>query len=141
MAFGFYKVVKYYYWPGFHEPGSGLACGVNKGVWEKLSDSDKEIFKAACLAENNYMLSEFFANNGAALDTLINEHGVQLREFPEEVFNAIGKTSDEVVRASVTDDIGKRILESYLKARKNIGGWTRISDSAYTNARDKVLGA
>ncbi|MCB1476433.1 MAG: TRAP transporter substrate-binding protein, partial [Rhodobiaceae bacterium] len=36
MAFGFYKVVKYYYWPGFHEPGSGLACGVNKGVWEKL---------------------------------------------------------------------------------------------------------
>ncbi|MGE0846899.1 MAG: TRAP transporter substrate-binding protein [Flavobacteriaceae bacterium] len=140
LAFGFYKVVKYYYWPGFHEPGSGLACGINKGVWDKFSDSDKEMVKAACLAENNYMLSEFNANNGSALDTLINQHGVQLKEFPKEVFDAIGKTSEEVVAASVTDDIGKRIYESYTKARKAIGGWTQISDTAYTNARKGIIG-
>ena len=38
LAFGFYKVVKYYYWPGFHEPGSALGVGINKGVFDKFSD-------------------------------------------------------------------------------------------------------
>jgi len=141
LAFGFYKVVKYYYWPGFHEPGSSLGVGINKGVFDKFSDSDKEIVRAACLAENNYMYSEFVANNGNALDTLVNEHGVQLREFPQPVWDAFGATSEEVVaEVAGDDDLGKRIYESYIKARKNVGGWTKISEQAYTIARDRVLG-
>ncbi len=141
LAFGFYKVVKYYYWPGFHEPGSALGVGINKGVFDKFSDSDKEIIKNACLAENNYMYSEFVANNGNALDTLVNEHGVILKEFPQPVFDAIGGVSEEVVaEVAEGDDLGKRVYESYIKARKNAGGWTKISMQAYTIARDRVLG-
>jgi TRAP-type mannitol/chloroaromatic compound transport system substrate-binding protein len=141
LAFGFYKVVKYYYWPGFHEPGSALGVGINKGVFDKFSDSDQEIIRSACLAENNYMYSEFVANNGNALDTLVNEHGVQLREFPQPVWDAFGATSEEVVAEVASgDDLGKRIYESYIKARKNVGGWTKISEQAYTIARDRVLG-
>ena len=36
MAFGLHKAAGYYYYPGFHEPGTALAIGVNKGVWESL---------------------------------------------------------------------------------------------------------
>ncbi len=140
LAFGFYKITKYYYWPGFHEPGSGLSMGVNKGIWDKLSDEDKTIFTAAAQAETNLMYSEFNAKNGTALDTLVNKHGVKLMEFPEDVWTAIGKVSDQVVKESVDDDIGKRVLESFLKARKEVGGWDRIGEQAYLNAREKVLG-
>lgn len=141
LAFGFYKVVKYYYWPGFHEPGSSLGVGINKGVYDKFSDSDKAIIRAACLAENNYMYSEFVANNGNALDTLVNDHGVILKEFPQPVFDAIGGVSEEVVaEVAEGDDLGKRVYESYIKARKSAGGWTKISMQAYTIARDRVLG-
>ncbi|MCC2113533.1 MAG: ABC transporter substrate-binding protein, partial [Hyphomicrobiales bacterium] len=140
LAFGFYKVTKFYYYPGFHEPGSGLGVGINKGVWDKLSDADKEVFKAACWAENNVMYSEFMANNGTALDTLINTHGVTLKKFPDDVFDAIGKTAEEVVKAAADDEIGKRIYESYIKARKDVGGWGRIAEQSYTINRDRVLG-
>lgn len=141
LAFGFYKVVKYYYWPGYHEPGSGLAMGVNKGVWDKLTDSDKAIFQAAAGAENDYMYAEFMANNGTALDTLVNQHGVILKEFPDEVFDAFGAVSEEVVaEVGKEDDLGKRVYESYLAARKAVGGWTKISEQAYTVARDRILG-
>ena len=29
-AMKFHEAAKYYYYPGMHEPGSMLACGVNK---------------------------------------------------------------------------------------------------------------
>jgi TRAP-type mannitol/chloroaromatic compound transport system substrate-binding protein len=141
LAFGFYKVAKFYYYPGFHEPGSGLSVGINMDVWNKFSDADKAIFEAACRAENSYMYSEFMANNGAALDTLIHAHGVQLRRFSDEIFDAFGKTSEEVVaEVAAGDDLGKRVYNSYIQARKNIGGWTRLSEQTYTLARDQVLG-
>lgn len=140
LAFGFYQVASYYYWPGFHEPGSGLSCGVRKDLYDGLSAEDQAIIQNACMAENNFMYSEFMANNGAALSTLINEHGVELREFSAEIFNEIARVSEEVVQAAAEDDLGNRILESYKKARSDVGGWTRIADQAYVNAREAALG-
>ncbi|WP_085902277.1 TRAP transporter substrate-binding protein, partial [Kiloniella majae] len=72
LAFGFYKVTKYYYQPGFHEPGSGLACGMNKDVWESFSPDEQALIQSACAAENNVMLSEYNAKNGDSLDVLLN---------------------------------------------------------------------
>ena len=62
LAFGFYKITKYYYWPGFHEPGTILSFGINKGVWDSLSASDQSLIETAAAAENSYVLAEF---NGA----------------------------------------------------------------------------
>lgn len=140
LAFGFYQVASYYYWPGFHEPGSGLSCGVRKDLYDGLSAEDQAIIQNACMAENNYMYSEFMANNGAALSTLINEHDVELREFSPVIFNEIARVSEDVVNAAPEDDLGNRILESYKRARRDVGGWTRIADQAYVNAREGALG-
>lgn len=141
LAFGFYKIAKFYYYPGFHEPGAGLSCGINMDVWNSFSDSDKALVRDACLAENNYMFSEFNYNNGAALDTLVNKHGVQLKKFSPEVFDAIGKVSEEVVaEVANEDDLSKRIYESYIKARKEVGDWINTSEGAYMDARKRILG-
>lgn len=138
LAFGFYKITKFYYYPGYHEPGSGLAAGFNLDLWESLSDSDKVIFESACRAENNIMYSEYMANNGDALLTLINEHGVELKRFPDEVFSEFGRLSKDVTVSAAEGEIGQRILESYLQSKEATSAWTRISDQAYTIARDKV---
>ena len=139
LAFGFYKITKHYYYPGFHEPGSGLECTWNLDVWESFSDSDKELIKACCSAENDYSLAEFNARNGDSLATLIDEHGVQLHKFSDDIFNAIAKTSHEVVNeVGSEDDIGKRVLESYTAFRKNVTGWTALSDQSYADARTKA---
>ncbi|MDX5362254.1 MAG: TRAP transporter substrate-binding protein [Alphaproteobacteria bacterium] len=140
LAFGFYKVVKYYYYPGFHEPGPTLGVGMNKGVWDSLSDSDKAVVEAVCMAENNYSLAEFNANNGRALDELINKHGVQLRKFSDELFTAFFKTAQEVVAESAEGDpITKKMFESYEAAYKSLRGWTQLSDQPYANLRDKAM--
>ena len=136
LAFGFYKITKYYYWPGFHEPGSTLACGINKGVWDSFSAADQAMIEACCHAENNRSYSEFNAKNGDALATLINKHGVQLRQMPDEVMNEIGKQSGIVVReVGEVDAIGKKSLDSYLNFREKAIAWSKLSEQAYFNAR------
>ena len=143
LAFGFYKVTKFYYYPGFHEPGSTLSCGMNKGVWDSLSADHQAIVSGACQAENNRMFSEYNAKNSDSLDTLINDHGVQLRRQSDNILRAIGVASDDVLaEVGATDEISKRIYDNFMGFRKKAMGWTSLSETAYTAARalDKKLG-
>ena len=68
LAFGFYKVAKFYYHPGWHEPGTALECFVNKQAYDKLPKDLQKIVAVACQAANNDMLAEFTARNGEALE-------------------------------------------------------------------------
>ncbi|MDJ0683300.1 MAG: TRAP transporter substrate-binding protein [Alphaproteobacteria bacterium] len=136
LAFGFYKVTQFYYWPGFHEPGSTLSLGVNKGVWDSFSASDQALISACAAAENNKSFAEFNARNNDALNTLINEHGVQLRQMPNDVLNAIGEQSGAVVaEVADVDDLGARTYESFINFRRQSIGWSRVSEQAYWNSR------
>ena len=136
LAYGFYKVTKFYYWPGFHEPGSALALGLNKDVWESLTPSQQAIIENAAIAENNSTYAEYNAKNGAALSTLIDKHGVQLRQFPDEIWKEVVEKSAEVIEeAGQVDDLSGEILASFKQGMKDIGGWTAIADAAYMAAR------
>lgn len=141
MAFGFQQVLKNYMYPGFHEPGSALSVGMNKGWWDGLAEHDKAIVEACCHAENDVMMAEFNARNGDSLEKLISEHGVTLHRFPDDVWKEIADASEEVVAGTGSaDDIGKRIYESYAQFRKKVRGWTKLSEWAYVDAREKALG-
>jgi TRAP-type mannitol/chloroaromatic compound transport system substrate-binding protein len=48
----FYEAAKFYYTGGMHEPGGGLAFGMNKSFWEGLSEIEKAIITAACNEEH-----------------------------------------------------------------------------------------
>ena len=137
----FYEAAKYYYYPGMHEPGSMLALGMNKKWWDGLSNSDQEIIAAAAAKENDVMMSEFNAKNGASLAKLINEQGVQLREFNEDIYDSFGEAADEVFEEVVShSDLARRIHESFLRARQEVGSWNKIADQAYVAQRNRVLG-
>ena len=73
MAMGLHKAVGYYYYPGFHEPGTGLAVGINKGVWESFAASDREVIEAVAASEYARSLAEFNANNALSLRKLRDE--------------------------------------------------------------------
>ena len=136
-----YEAAKYYYFPGVHEPGSMLAVGTNKSWFESLSKTDQMIIQAAATMENDMMLSEYNAKNGAALEKLIREQGVQLREFNDDVYDAFGDAAEEVFEETrAHSDIANRIHQSFAKARREVGAWNKISDQAYVSQRNRVLG-
>lgn len=141
FALKFYEAAKYYYWPGMHEPGPTLGMVFNASWWGALSKSDQALITAICHQENNLMMAEFNANNGTFLTKLIEEHGVELREFNDDVYDAFGEAAEEVfAEARAHSDLARRIDDSFRAARKDVGGWMKLSDAAYYRQRNRVLG-
>jgi len=136
VAFGFYQVAPFYYWPGFHEPGSALATGFNIDVWNSLTPFQQTAVETACQAENNYTLAEFNHFNAISLQTLVADHGVKLREFTPEIMAGIKTTSEAVLEEAVgTDDMTRRVYDSFKASLDASRGWTRIADQAFTISR------
>ncbi len=141
FALKFYEAAQYYYYPGMHEPGSTLSMTFNATFWSELSASDKLLITALCHQENNLMVSEFNANNGQFLTKLLDEHGVELREFTDDTYDAFGEAAEEVFEeARAHSELARRIDDSFRNARQQVGGWMKLSDAAYYRKRNRVLG-
>lgn len=136
LAFGFYREAKYYYWPGFHEPGAQCAVGVNLDVWNSFTPQEQAIVKSACHRANHLCLAEFTYYNGVALEQLVKDHGVEVRKMPDDVLEALARESKIVLEeAAASDDITRRIFESYKTALLTTQKWSEISDEAFMQAR------
>jgi TRAP-type mannitol/chloroaromatic compound transport system substrate-binding protein len=84
---GFHKIAKYYYYPGWWEPGPMVSFYVNRKAWDALPKEFQQAFEAAAAEAHVHMLAEYDARNPPALARLLAQ-GVQLREFPKDVMQA-----------------------------------------------------
>ena len=136
MAKGLYKVAKYYYYPGWHEPGTTMECMINQAAFETLPSDLQSIVLTACKAVNLDMISEFTARNNQALQTLVNEHNVDLREFPKPVLDKLRSISVEVVEELAREnEQAARVYQSYRQFQQQVVAWHDISERAYLNVR------
>ncbi len=136
LALALHTVAKYYYYPGWHEPGPTLEAIVNKEAFDSLPEDLQAMIEVATRAINEDMLSEFTARNNTALRTLIDEHGVELRVLPEDVLEELRTTSAQVVaEAAQSDELAQRIYDSYMGFLADVSDYHAISEQAYVNAR------
>lgn len=137
LAFGLHQVAKYYYYPGWQEPGPTLEVIINKQAYESLPEDLAEILRQATLAINNDLLAEYTARNNAALTELVDQHGVELRRLPDDVLDKLKKISEEVTAEIVDDDpLSQRIYQSFRQYREGVVNYHEISEKAYINTRD-----
>ncbi|TDY03685.1 TRAP transporter substrate-binding protein [Thiohalophilus thiocyanatoxydans] len=137
LAFGLHKIAKYYYYPGWHEPGTTLEAMINKEAFEELPADLQSIVLSACKAVNLDMLSEYTARNNTALKTLVEKHNVDLRRYPDDVLKKLRNLSDEVVaEVAEKDKMSKKVYESFKKFRDQAMEWHRISEQTYMAARE-----
>lgn len=136
LAFGLYKVAKFYYHPGWHEPGSNMEAMINKEAFNKLPKDLQAIVRGACRIANQDMLADFTAKSNTALQTLLNKHQVQLRTFPDEVILELHKLSQQVLeQLAAHDEMSNKIYQSFSNFRKDAMQWSRISEMGYMRAR------
>lgn len=84
---GFYKVAKFYYYPGWWEPGPGLSFYVNNDQWKKLPKDYQNAFVVAAAEANIDMLSDYDGKNPAAFRRLLGQ-GVQVKKFSRDILKA-----------------------------------------------------
>ncbi len=136
---GFQEVAKVYYTAGFHEPGSGLSANVNLDVWNDLSDQHKAILQTAAQATTHWQLAQTLSNNGAALARLQGQ-GVNTLQFSDEIWDAFGAASAEVMDANMDDDLFVQVRESFEASLATSASWIQKSDAYFVAQRVRVLG-
>lgn len=128
---GFHKVAKYYYYPGWHEPGPVLEMMINKPKFQSLPEDLQEILRTACLRLSRWMMAEFDARNGEYLAKL-QEEGVTLKVFPEEVLEVLRKNTAEVINELIEKDPkSRKVYEAFSAFKKNVGSWMEVSEKVF----------
>ena len=129
---GFHEVAKYYYYPGWHEPGPALEMLINKQKFEALPSDLQEIIRTACYRTNRWMGAEFDAKNGSYLQKIIQETDVQVGQFPSEVLQALkGFTKEALDELAAKDAPSRKVYEAFKKFKEEVGVWMNVSERVF----------
>ena len=135
-ATGLHKAAKFYYWPGWHEPGTSIEALINKQAFEKLPKHLKLVVERACQAANQDMLAEATYKNAQALKVLVEKDKVNLKKFPDDVLKKLKETSEEVVKEiSNKNELSQRVFKSFKDFLNSSQKWNEISEVSYAKAR------
>lgn len=136
LAFGFQEIAKNYY-TGIHEPGTVLSLGLNLDLWNQFSDWEKAIVRTAAEDENGRMRAEFDANNARALETLVNDHGVIIRNFPDEVLLELKRVAQVVLdETGAEDELTSRVYQSFKESMARTSRWGEVAERTYARTRN-----
>ncbi|MEO0549469.1 MAG: TRAP transporter substrate-binding protein [Pseudomonadota bacterium] len=134
---GFHREAKFYYGPGFHEPGSSLAMGMNREKWDSLTPTEQNIIRSACSEVNHLSVGEFTYQNAVYLEKLVTEEDIELRQFPEDVMARVQEVSADIRSdAGSGGDLERRIYESFEDALRKSRSWANIADGPYLASRE-----
>jgi len=112
---GFYKVAKYNYFPGWHQPCNTFELLINKDTWASMSPRQQAVIKAAADATNYYTLTKSLAIQGKIMRE--NEkRGVKNMVYNKEVLDALRAKWKEVVdEMSANDPFFKKVYEDQVQ--------------------------
>jgi TRAP-type mannitol/chloroaromatic compound transport system substrate-binding protein len=136
IAFGLHKAAKYYYYPGWQEPGPGLECIINQDAWKSLPADLQAIVEITCQSITTDVAAEYTHGNTHSLQQVVNNPDIELRAFPDEVLQHLKAITREVVDEMLERDpaaarIGASYFEFLRKTRLN----SRITEQAYLGTR------
>lgn len=138
LAFGFQQIAKYYYYPGWHEPGPSMELIINKTAFENLPKDLQAIVTYAVRAMSQDMLDSYTAKNSRALKELVENQGVQVRRLPDEVLKRFYEISQQVYeQQSAKDPQFKKVYESYSAFMKDSAAYQKISEQTYYQVREE----
>lgn len=136
LKLGFYRAAKYYYYPGWHEPGAVLEVMINTKAWDSLPKDLKAIVQAAAAESNIKTLAEFDAKNGAALTELTGKYKVKLKKFPDDVLKNLHKFAREALEDEAAKSPKVReVHDAFRKFAAQVEPWTAMSERAFMKAK------
>ncbi|MCA8929328.1 MAG: TRAP transporter substrate-binding protein [Alphaproteobacteria bacterium] len=126
-SYGFYQIAKHYYFPGWHQPSSYAELAINLDEWNSLSDHQRFVIETVCKANLMEEFTQAEAMQGAALDRMVNEHGVQVHQWSDETLNTLQEKWQEVAgEMSAEDAMFKTVWEHYSAFRKTHKAWRTL---------------
>jgi TRAP-type mannitol/chloroaromatic compound transport system substrate-binding protein len=134
MQIGLHKTARYYYYPGWHEPGTMLDFGFSKKAYEALPVDLRRTLDHAATAVQVYASTEHHAKNAIALERLTTEFKgkVEMLQLPAPVLRDLRKLTAEVVKQeSEKTPMARKVHASFTKFQALVGPWDQVAEGAY----------
>ena len=134
MKLGLHKTARYYYYPGWHEPGNTTEFGFNKKAYEALPVDLQRTLDHAAAAVQVYGLTDYHAKNSIALGRLKAEFQgkVEVLQLPVPVLRDLKKLSAEVAKEeSEKTPLARKVHASFTKFQALVGPWDHVAEGAY----------
>jgi TRAP-type mannitol/chloroaromatic compound transport system substrate-binding protein len=140
MNLGLNTAADYYYYPGFHEPGTNQTLGINKTLWDGFTASERALIEAAAQAEVTRSLAEFNAENVKALKVLRDDQRIKILRFNDDLIKVFGKLTKEVLAdVAAKDPLSRKVYDSYMAFLAGMMDWTELSERGYLDTRRLAL--
>ncbi len=140
LEFGVHKALRYYMYPGFHEPGTAVSLGMNKGVWDSLDARQQKIIETAAAAENREMLAEYSAKSGRALTQMQVEYGTEVIRFPDDLYAEAARINADTMQDIAGESrFSRRVVESFLEYRDRVMPFSKEMNGLYAERRASYL--
>lgn len=126
-SLGFYKVAKYNYFPGWHQPYTSQFLYVNKAAWEKISPEARAMIETTCMAGVNYSLTKSEASQAAVLKRYADA-GVTTTQLSPEILAELKKVAKEVIAEEAAKDaLFKKVADSQDAFEAAYGTWRGLA--------------
>lgn len=124
---GFYKVAKFNYFPGWHQPFTAQYLYVNKGAWDKLSPEYRAIIETTCMAGVNYSITKSEASSAAVLKRYADA-GITTTQLSPDILKELKKLTNEVLAEELAKDpLFKKVLASQQAFEADYGKWRGLA--------------
>jgi len=118
---GFYQIAPNYYLPGWWEPGLNAILQVSKAAYDQLPGPYQGLLRMACHESMTDMLARYDVENPKALRRLVNDHGVRLRAYSDEILQAAWRESNAFLEEQAASDATfRRVYESWNAYRMEV---------------------
>jgi TRAP-type mannitol/chloroaromatic compound transport system substrate-binding protein len=134
MKLGLPNTARYYYYPGWQEPGNTTEFGFNRKAYEALPVDLQRTLDHAAAAVEVYGLADFNAKNAIALGRLRREFKGKVEVLPiaTPVLRDLKKMSAEVVgQESEKTPMARKVHASFTKFQALVGPWDQVAEGAY----------
>ncbi len=129
---GFHQVAQYYYYPGWHEPGTALELFANRAKFEALPTDLQAILRTATDRLNVWSLAMSDKMNSLYARKLIEEEQVQFRKFPDEVLGTFKDITEGVLAEIVANDPpSRKAYDSYRKFQQQMNSYAQYNEKLY----------
>ena len=132
MRLGLDRAAQYYYYPGWHEPGTEFELIINSLVWEQLPGDLQKIVETAAAATSEWIYAQMEYQNQKALQELRKKSNIEVLKFPAAVLAEL----QQLTEATLMDEAEanpefRRVYEAYTAFSKSYSDWSAMSDEAY----------
>jgi len=127
QLFGFYKVLKYNYYPGWHQQATVNELLINRDTWKGMTPSQQALIEMACMANVTNTLAYNEAVQGKVIKDNIEKRGVTTMVWSDEMLDAFKKAWMEVVEENCAKDpFFKKVWEDLSAFRAEYAYWSKL---------------